>query len=113
MLCTIAIFGIFSQLFACGLPMWVLSIITPKSFVEDVLLIEFIAIFRSGDLNGMWSFAGFLWNKVYLAFFRLILPSSIFAAINCYDVVTRKKRFVSLGNMMVYKNFEMCGRSFT
>lgn len=53
MLCTIAIFGIFSQLFACGLPIGVLSIILPKSFVEDILLIEFIAIFRSGDLNGM------------------------------------------------------------
>ena len=64
------------------------SIITLGNFMEDVLLIELLANFRSGSFNGILFLTVFLWNKVYLVFTfshnllamnqRLIFSSSIF-----------------------------------
>ena len=45
------------------------SIITSNHFIEDLLLIELLATFRSENFNGMLSLTDILWNKVYLVFF--------------------------------------------
>ena len=44
------------------------TIISRKHFI-DALLIELLAILRSGSFNKMLSFTDFLWYKVYLVFF--------------------------------------------
>lgn len=48
------------------------SITNPKSFIEDVILIEFLAILRFVSFNRMLLFTDF-WKKVQLVFLHLMI----------------------------------------